>query len=212
MSAETLSDRLRRLVSVVITPTGRFLNSMGISPDVITFIGLFVVALGSWRLSEGDWNTALIILVLGLPLDMLDGATARAYGKFRPFGSFLDSTLDRYADGLIFGAIALYFARIDDYLMTMVAITALHGTLMVSYIRAKAESLNVECKVGLFSRVERLLMLLATWFGWIAFGDDAIAVGITILAIGTQYTAIQRMYHVSRQLHIKAAQEGKIEA
>jgi CDP-diacylglycerol--glycerol-3-phosphate 3-phosphatidyltransferase len=212
MLEETLSDRLRGIVSVVITPTGRFLNSLGISPDVITFVGLAVVALGSWRLSEGDWTSAVIILALGLPLDMLDGATARAYGKFRPFGSFLDSTLDRYADGLIFGAIALYFARIDDYLMTMIAISALHGTLMVSYIRAKAESLNVECKVGLFSRVERLLVLLATWFGWIAFGDDAIGVGIVILALGTQYTALQRMYHVSRQLHLKAKLEGKLES
>jgi CDP-diacylglycerol--glycerol-3-phosphate 3-phosphatidyltransferase len=209
MIEETFSDFLRKLLSGVVTPIGKTLNRMGISPDVITFLGLGVVAIGAWRLAEGEWTQALIILALGLPLDMLDGATARAYGKFRPFGSFLDSTLDRYADGLIFGAIALYFARSDQYLETVVAITALHGTMMVSYVRAKAESINIECKIGLFSRVERLLVLLFTWLGWLVWGDPALSVGIVVLALGTQFTSIQRMVHVSRQLSLQEQEKAK---
>ena len=159
MQSRTFTDYMRYLVSGIVTPIGKTLNAFGISPDVITVLGLVVVAFGAWRLSEGEWTQAAIILLAGLPLDTLDGATARAYGKFRPFGSFLDSTLDRYADALIFGGIALYYAqsnRPDRYEFTAISIVALHGAMMVSYIRAKAESLDIQLKEGLFTRVDYL--------------------------------------------------------
>jgi len=208
---KTFTDSLRQLASSVSTPAGKALHKLGVSPDVITILGLVVVALGSWRLYEGKFGQAAVILLLGLPLDTLDGAIARAGGKFRPFGSFLDSTLDRYADGLIMGAVALYFAHRDNITMAAISIVALHGTMMVSYIRAKSESLNIQNKVGLFTRVERLLTLLAAWILSFFVGQKGIDFGIYVLAIGTQFTALQRMYHVSRALSRQADEETKPE-
>ncbi|HLA43407.1 MAG TPA: CDP-alcohol phosphatidyltransferase family protein, partial [Aggregatilineales bacterium] len=198
------SNYLRRQASGIITPIGRSLNAVGISPDVITVLGLVVIGIGSWRLTMGEWTQAAIILLLGLPFDTLDGAVARAYGKFRPFGAFLDSTLDRYADGLIYGGLAIYFAREDEFLLTIFAIAALHGAMMVSYIRARAESLNIECEVGLFTRVERLLALLFFYLVSLVFGQTAIDIGIIVMAAGNQFTALQRLVYVSRMLSFNA--------
>jgi CDP-diacylglycerol---glycerol-3-phosphate 3-phosphatidyltransferase len=200
MQAKTFSDYLRVKVSGVVTPIAQRLYSWGVSPDVLTFTGLLMVALASWRIAYGEWTQAAAILVLALPMDTLDGAVARIHGGFRPVGSFLDSTLDRYADALIFGSLALYYADEGRSLFVILALLALHGTLTVSYIRAKAESLNIECKVGLFTRVERLLTILFAWIGSLAFGQDAIDAGVWVLAIGTQVTSLQRLIHVAREL------------
>jgi CDP-diacylglycerol--glycerol-3-phosphate 3-phosphatidyltransferase len=209
MNQKTFTDTLRELVSHIVTPIGKTLNAVGISPDVITVLGLVVVAVGAWRLAEGAWTQAALILMAGLPLDTLDGATARAYGKFRPFGSFLDSTLDRYADALIFGGIALYYAREGRFEFTVISIIALHGAMMVSYIRAKAESLDISLKEGWFTRVERLLALLGAWILSLFIGQTGVDIGIAVLAVGTQLTSIQRMVYVSRKLSIQQAEKER---
>lgn len=202
-TSKTFSDFLRTQVSGIVTPIGKTLYRLGVSPDLLTFMGLLMVALGSWRIAVGEWTQAAIVLMFALPMDMLDGAVARAHGKFRPVGSFLDSTLDRYADALIFGSLALYYANNGRSLFVVLSLMALHGTLTVSYIRAKAESLNIDCKVGLFTRVERLLAILVAWLGSFIFGQASIDAGVWVLAIGTQYTSLQRMFHVARQLSIQ---------
>jgi CDP-diacylglycerol--glycerol-3-phosphate 3-phosphatidyltransferase len=202
-----LTNYLRKWTSGIVTPIGVALKNMGVSPDLITVLGLVVVAIGSWRIAEGEWTQGAIILILGLPLDTLDGAVARAYGKFRPFGSFLDSTLDRYADALIFGGIALYYADQNRLWLTAAAVVALHGAMTVSYIRAKAESIDVDCKVGLFTRVERLLTLLIAWLASLFVGTDAIDAGVIILALGTQVTSLQRMVYVRRILAEREREE-----
>jgi len=204
----TFTDRLRRVVSGIVTPLGQFLHRMGISPDTITVIGLFLVAIGAWRIAEGEFNQAFIILVLSLPFDTIDGAVARASGLYRPIGSYLDSTLDRYADGLLMGGIGLYYAQLGEFEFTAIAMVALHGSLMVSYNRAKAESLNIDCKIGLFTRVERLLTLLVTWVLYLIIGRTGVDVGIIVLAVGTQFTALQRMVYVARRLPPAEKLEG----
>ena len=195
-----LTNYLRKWTNGIVTPIGTALKNLGVSPDAITVLGLMVVAVGAWRIALGEWTQGAIILILGLPLDTLDGAVARAYGKFRPFGSFLDSTLDRYADALIFGGIALYYADQNRLWLTALAVVALHGAMTVSYIRAKAESINVDCKVGLFTRVERLLTLGIAWLVSLFIGQDAIDAGVIILAVGAQFTSLQRMVYVRRVL------------
>lgn len=197
---DTFTRRLRKVVAVVVTPIGETINAWGVSPDVLTVVGLIVVGFGAWRVALGEWTQAAVILLLGLPLDTLDGAVARAYGKYRPFGSFLDSTLDRYSDALIFGAVAWFYADQRRPLFVLIALIALHGAMMVSYIRAKAESIDVDCEIGLFSRVERLLTLLFAWLGTFVIGNTAIDIGICVLAAGTQFTSLQRMVYVARRL------------
>ena len=202
------TNYLRKWTSGILTPIGRSLKNLGVSPDAVTVLGLLVVAIGAWRIAEGEWTQGAIILILGLPLDALDGAVARAYGKFRPFGSFLDSTLDRYADALIFGGIALYYADQNRLWLTALAVVALHGAMTVSYIRAKAESINVDCKVGLFTRVERLLTLGLAWIVSLFIGQDAIDAGVIILAVGTQLTSLQRVAYVARKLAEREKEEA----
>jgi CDP-diacylglycerol--glycerol-3-phosphate 3-phosphatidyltransferase len=113
----------------------------------------------------------------------------------RPFGAFLDSTLDRYADGALFAALVVYGVRQDDDLIVTLALFTLIGAYLVSYTRARAEGLGFECKIGLFSRMERTVVLLAL----LAVGEfwgDAVTIGLAILAAGTQVTALQRFWHV----------------
>lgn len=200
---KTFSDFLRQRVSGISTPLGRFFHQMGISPDAITLFGLAVVLLASLALAEGEWLIGLLLLIVALPLDHLDGAIARAGGVFRPFGSLLDSTMDRYADGLVLGAWALYYAREELLLFSILSMVALHGSLMVSYMRAKAESLGVDCKIGLFTRVERLIVVFLALLGALTLGRGALDLGVIVLAIGTQWTAAQRLFYTAGQLEKK---------
>jgi CDP-diacylglycerol--glycerol-3-phosphate 3-phosphatidyltransferase len=194
-------------VGGLLQPPARLLYQLGVSPDFITLLGLGVVALGAWRLSLGEFTQGALILVLGLPLDSLDGAVARLGGVFRPFGAFLDSTLDRYADALVLGALGVYYVRQDDVTFTIISLIALHGTQMVSYVRAKAEALSLECKIGLFTRVERSLTLLGAWLLSLFIGQAGIDFGIIVLALGTQVTALQRLAYVGRQLKKTTSRE-----
>ncbi len=204
MEQITLSDRAKKLSYVVLMPIARALHRAGVSPDAVTLAGLVVVGAGAWRLAEGAWLQAAVILLLALPMDTLDGAVARLHPTFRPFGSFLDSSLDRYADALILGGIGLYYAQAGETLLVMLAFVALHGALTISYLRAKAEALDIQCKIGLFTRFERLAVILAALVGSAVIGPDALDVGLMILAIGTQYTALERLVFVGRTLRTQA--------
>jgi CDP-diacylglycerol--glycerol-3-phosphate 3-phosphatidyltransferase len=133
------------------------------------------------------------LLVLPVSLfDGVDGTLARYTGKTSKFGAFLDSTLDRYEEGALFCGLLWHFATIGSRQGAILAAVALFGSLAVSYTRARAEGLDVECKVGLFTRVERIVAL-----------SIGLMLGLPIptlwlLAIMTHFTALQRIWHVRR--------------
>lgn len=188
----TLSDRARHLTRGLLAPPAKALHKWGVHPDFITVLGLGVVGIAAIAIVEGVLWLGGLILLIGMPLDALDGAVARLREAPRPFGAFFDSTLDRYADGLVFGALVLYGERNDSVTIMILALVALVGAFQVSYTRARAEGLDLECKIGLFSRFERVVVLLALLFtGWVH-------VGLWILALGTQFTGLQRILHVRR--------------
>lgn len=188
----TLSDFARHYTRNLLAPPAEFLNARHVHPDAITFVGLVIVIVAAGVISQGYlWQAGLILLV-GLPLDALDGAVARLRPdlKERPFGGFWDSTLDRYADGLIFGALAFYGKIQDSDTILFLSLTALVGALMVSYTRARAEAMGVDCKVGIFTRMERIVAIFILLFtGWVL-------PLLWILAIGTHLTTMQRIWHV----------------
>jgi len=159
-----------------------------IAGTVLVFVASLVVALGHMQLGA-------FILLLALPLDAIDGAIARAMQRKGKFGALLDSSLDRYADAAIFTGLGYYFAVKGQLEMLVLAFAALVGAYSVSYVRARAEGLGVDVKIGLFSRLERvaiiLLMLLL---------PDLLPIGVTILALGTNFTAFQRLVYVYRVL------------
>ena len=187
---DTFTDWARAKGAIVLGPLARFIARLGIHPNTITIAGLILqigvaVVFGLGYLTLGGW----LLLALS-PVDALDGLLARTVGKQSRFGAFLDSTVDRLSDtSLILGLTAFYIQQ-GAYLNVALLLISLVASMMISYIRARAESLNFSCKVGLLTRVERLLVI-----------GGLSAVGLhpllpPVLAVFTVFTVIQRMWHV----------------
>lgn len=193
----TLSDYLRYHTRGLTARLGELGIRYGLQPDAVTIAGLVLVLIAAWLAGRGDFLVSGIVLILGMPLDALDGAIARAMNRKNRFGALLDSTLDRYADGFMFLALAYYYAARGQLNEMLVAGIALIGAFAVSYVRARAEGLNIgSIRDGIFDRLVRtaiLIVMLLT--GWIV-------PGLIILAIGNHFTALQRIwivYQATRQ-------------
>jgi CDP-diacylglycerol--glycerol-3-phosphate 3-phosphatidyltransferase len=200
----TLTDYVRRGVKVLLAPVATWLYYWGVHPDAITVIGTLLVAVAAAAIIQGNLFLGGILVFIGLPLDALDGAVARLRDYARPFGAFLDSTLDRYADGMLFGALALYGERTNSSDVLILSLVGMIGAYAVSYTRARAEGLGLECRVGVFTRMERTVILLTLlWTGWVVLG-------LWILAIGTHFTALQRIWYVRQVTLIQEKAEAKI--
>jgi CDP-diacylglycerol--glycerol-3-phosphate 3-phosphatidyltransferase len=133
----------------------------------------------------------LCLMVAGA-LDILDGALARVSGQVSPFGAFLDSVLDRYSDLLVLAGLVFLFARLGRLEVVVAVLLALIGTVMVSYTRARAESIDVECRVGFMERGERMLLLI---LGALL---DLLVPAIWVVALGANVTAVHRIAHTWR--------------
>ncbi len=200
---ETLTDLMRYLSGGLTTRIGRWLSAWGVHPDLITLIGLVFVVAASVVIAQGKFFAGAIILIIGMPLDAIDGAVARAMNRRDRFGALWDSTLDRYADGFIFLALAYYYSGESNQTAVALCMLAGMGTQLVSYVRARAEGLNLSCKVGLFTRMERVVVILIMLVsGWVI-------AGLWVLAIGTNFTVFQRIWHVYRAMKNQTQGETK---
>jgi CDP-diacylglycerol--glycerol-3-phosphate 3-phosphatidyltransferase len=183
---------LRERTKGLLASVARLIGRTGVSPNLLTLFGFlatlgvaYVLALGYERMA------GLLLIPVGL-FDALDGALARAMDKVTSFGAFFDSTLDRFSEiALYLGLLYLYRGSI---LATVLIYLTITGSLMVSYTRARAEGLGVECRVGLFTRFERLAVLVVG----LLLGQTLIA--LIILAIFSNLTALQRMWYVRRAI------------
>ena len=196
---KTLTDSLRQLTETPLNRLGKILAGLGVHPDLITVLGLVLVAIASFFLAAGDFLGGGILLACSLPLDALDGAVARAMHRRGFFGMVLDSTLDRYADGFIFAALGYHFARQDRMEMLALSLLALIGSYLVSYVRARADDSKVAVRttVGWFTRLERIaVILLMTLTSGIFNEEIFLEIGLLVLAIGTNLTALQRLHYV----------------
>ena len=196
---KTLTDRLRNLTRAPLDRCAVFVARLGIQPDWITAFGLLLAAFSAVFIARGEFLAGGIVLLLSLPLDALDGAVARALKRGGAFGMVLDSTLDRYADGFIFAALSYYFAESGRMDMLVAALAALMGSYLVSYIRARADDAKVAVSVtgGWFSRLERVVILLImTLAAGLLESVAPLEIGLLILAIGANVTALQRLKHV----------------
>lgn len=195
-SKATFTDMLRLYAAVIINPIVTWLARYRFSPDTLTVLGMASHILFAWLIASGNMRWAGLAILVISPLDALDGALARQLGRKQSgFGAFLDSTLDRLAEIFLFAGFLYYFIHQNDQWMVATAYAALTGSLMVSYVRARAEALGYQCKVGILSRVERYIVMIVTLLlnrpEW----------GLIILAIFTYLTLGQRMIHVWRQAH-----------
>ncbi len=184
----------RTTVDRALVPIGASLRRTGISADVVTITGIAMSAVAAVAIGLGHLHVGLLFLILtGIP-DALDGAVAKASGTASVRGAFFDSVSDRFTDALLFGGVAWYFAdtRSDQTVMLPVAIMAL--AMLISYQRAKAESLGFDAKGGIMERAERFIVL---GFG-LLFSDILVGV-LWVMLILTAITAVQRFVKVWKQ-------------
>lgn len=196
---KTLTDQLRARSVGIIDPIVTFLARVGVSPDLLTILGMLLHFLFAWLIASGEFFWAGIAIFIFVPLDALDGALARKIGREQGnFGAFLDSTSDRIAEIILYAGYISYFYQHDNPWMVLATYVAITGSIMVSYTRSRAEALGISCKVGLLTRVERYVVIVATLVLSV-FLPVLVEIGILILAAGTWFTVGQRVYHVWTQ-------------
>ena len=191
----TFTDRVRIRFKVLLDTIGTFLNNLGLMPNTITIFGLVGNTIGAYFLSQGQMTIGgLIILAMG-PVDALDGTMARLRGMEGKFGAFVDSVTDRYSELVIFGGLLYYYVSQGNVLVSMLVFLATAGSVLVSYIRSRGQSLDWDTKVGILTRMERYLVLAPTLIFNIPI------VGLWIIAIFANVTAIQRIVDIRRQAY-----------
>jgi CDP-diacylglycerol--glycerol-3-phosphate 3-phosphatidyltransferase len=199
-----ISERIGNLVRAKLLAIGRVLANLGFTPNMLTVIGVILNAVVAVVIGTGHPVLGGILLMVASAFDMLDGAVARATGLTSDFGGFLDSTLDRYSESLVFAGVLVYMLDTDDArtgaILTFVSAV---GALLISYARARAEAAGYKASVGLLARPERVILLAAglilsqaIWALW-------------ALAIATHVTAVTRILHVWRSSESQSVAASK---
>lgn len=199
---QNLQDSFIKLLS----PLVRLFTKWGLNPNSFTVAGVIITSIGAAAFLMGFTRLAGALILLGGLCDTIDGLLARNAGKASRFGALLDSTVDRYAEFIMFFGIAAYFFYIDDYGTAAGTFLALCGSFMVSYSRARAESLGLEAKLGIMQRPERIVLI---GFGAIIH-LNAFKLAIWLVAFFANYTALQRIRFAHRQDSAEFKQEAII--
>ena len=179
-----------------------------LTPNAISVTGLIGNLIAAVLILEHHFVLAGIAFILGSLCDMFDGRYSRMSGKGTPFGAFLDSTLDRVEEGIVLAAVAAWFAENSNEFAVGATVVAVVGSYMVSYTRARAEALGVECKVGIASRAVRVVILSVglVFAKGASLGDfSLLEPAIYVMAVLTSFTVFQRVFHVRRELNRAAA-------
>lgn len=216
----------KKILYQVFDPLVHAFKFLGIKPNHITLIGLFLNILAvshllnyfSWQdFNYGD-NLLGFGVILGFAglMDTMDGRLARLYGMKTPFGAFFDSVIDRYSEFIMFFGIVVYFQHFGNMAGVVFSFLALIGSIMVSYNRSRAESLGIDCSVGFMQRPERIVfiglwaVLLGVLYRMNApvihyeagfVGLDLLTAGFLFLALSTNATALRRVFHSEQQLN-----------
>jgi len=191
---------VKEAVRGILAPIVRLAIALHLTPNTITVIGLLITVLASALVAGGWLLVGAAVLTAGSLLDAVDGALARAQGSGTAFGSFLDSTLDRASEAIVFVGVAVWFlGALDAPTLPVLAVfVALAGSFLVSYARARAEGIGLEASVGLAPRTERLVLVIAG-IALAGLGYTQVLIGIVVLiAALTIATVIQRIWHVWR--------------
>jgi len=198
----TMLDRFRIFWTNVIRPVANLLMRLGVTPDMVTFVGTIGVVAGALIFFPTGrlWQGVVVITVFVFS-DLIDGYMARTMGISSKWGAFLDSTLDRLGDAAIFAGLTVWmFGGGDDDLLGYVALWALVMGMLTSYTRARAESLGMTAKGGIAERADRLVaILVVTFFSDVLDLPVLLAIVLWVLAVASTITVVQRMVLVRRQ-------------
>ena len=191
----------RRLDPWLYTVLSKIFGTKG-NPNSFTIMGFFATLIASVFIIKELWVAAGLMIILSGLLDLFDGVLARKLERVTLFGGFLDSVLDRYSDLFLLLALLIYYLRKGVPGLVILTSVVSIGTILISYVRAKAESLQIPCSVGLMERAERIILLSAgTLFQWM----EPI---LWILAILTHFTVIHRIYYVWEKMRSLSENEN----
>ena len=194
-----MADPLGRAIRSIAKYPGSVLAKTGITPNQLTVAGFLFNGIVAYFIAMGRFGfipTGILILIAGF-FDALDGSVARVTGKVTAFGDFLDSVIDRYSDSVIYFGILAHFLRSGRTEYVITAVAAIIGSLVVSYTRAKAESLGQKCEVGLLPRTVRIIILGG------CFCVGQVFWGLLMIAILSHLTVLQRIIYVHNNLRNK---------
>ena len=187
MVSTRFADRVRGQLG----PLGRIVAKTHLTPNAITIIGLILNVGVAAVIASGNLVLGGVLVLLAGGFDALDGAVARATGKTSQFGGFLDSTLDRYSEAVVFAGLLIHLTRTDaGTIPVLLTYATIVGSLMISYTRSKAEAIGIRGDVGIAQRLERIIILA------LALLVSEPVWGLWVLAILTQITALHRILHV----------------
>ena len=176
----------------VADPVARLLFRVRVRPNHLTVLGLGVSVVAAHAFFQGRLRLGAALLTVAGLFDFFDGSLARLSNSESAFGAFLDSVVDRYSDLVVLLGIALFYERRDDGLGVFLTMATLVGTIMVSYTKARAQSVGVQCEIGLMERPERMIVLIA---GGVF---HLLTLALVVLAVLTNLTALQRILYVRR--------------
>jgi CDP-diacylglycerol---glycerol-3-phosphate 3-phosphatidyltransferase len=182
------------VVESMARPIARGIGRTGITPNWMTTFGLVLTGAATWSVATGELVLGAAFLIAGGLMDLFDGAVARATGKTTPFGGFYDSVSDRISDGAILAGVAWYL--VGQPRVFALAVTALVAAQVTSYVRAKAESIDLSCSIGIMERGERAILLIVGLF----FHRWLLEPVLWMLAVGSTFTVVQRVHHVWCQI------------
>jgi len=185
-----ITKLVRRYTMWITEPIARFFIFVGASPNHVTLLGLLLMAGVAVVIALGHLRVAGLLILIAAGADGVDGVMARLQDRTSRFGAFFDSSLDRYSEALTLLGLFIFFQRQGDLQALSLIYVAIVGSLMVSYTRARAESLGLSCQRGILTRVERVIVLIVT----LLLGQARI--GLWILAVLSNFTALQRIYFV----------------
>lgn len=193
-----LSNLIRQRAQRFLDFVARGLGKIGLTPNALTLIGLGFMCLIGGVLATGNFALGGALIIGAGIFDALDGSLARLTNRVTRFGAFLDSTTDRFAEGALFLGMLYAFVQRGMLGVVYLIFFALLGSLMVSYARARAEGIGVQCKEGWLTRFERIALLVIGLTATAWWGDAPLLIVLGVLAIFTNVTAAQRMWFVYR--------------
>ncbi len=198
--------RFRAPIEKAVRPIGQLLRRTGMSPDHLTILGILFAIAASFAIAQGALRGGLILVILAALPDMLDGALAKASGSASQRGAFFDSVVDRVTDSLLFGGVAWFYASEKSPHLALLPMAIMGVSSLISYERAKAESLGLYAKGGLMERAERIIVLCVG-----LLFDSLLTPILWVMLALTVATAIQRFVQVWRQAEVSTTTKQKRE-
>lgn len=203
---KSVEEFLRIQFKSLLDSIGIRLHRFGLHPNTVTIFGLVGNFVGAYFLATGHIFIGGIIVLLMGPIDALDGALARIRNDNSKFGAFVDSVTDRYSELIILGGLLIFYLRQADWVACSAVYLAAAGSILVSYVKARAEALGFDAKVGILTRVERYIVLAP------ALVIQQPLWGIWIIAVLANYTALQRIWFVRKQAYAMLNETQKKES